>query len=295
MTGGVYPRAARRRPGGYNPPVTRLAAHAPAFGLALALGFALAGCDGAGRREAATAGAGGEPAATDGVAPVVTATPQGPGPAVPPREAPATVGAARIDPADAPLVVFLGDSLTAGLGLAAEQAFPALVGEELARRGAPIRVVNAGVSGDTSAGGLRRVDWLLRQRPDVVVVCLGANDALRGQPVAGIEANLRAIVERARAAGASVLLAGIQVPPSYGTDYAGAFAAVYRRVSGDLDVPLLPFLLEGVAGRPELNLPDGIHPNALGHERVASLVAERLEPLVREAAEQGPAAAEPAR
>ena len=190
----------------------------------------------------------------------------------------------------APVVVFLGDSLTAGLGLGAEQAFPALVAAELAERGLPIRAVNAGVSGDTSAGGLRRVDWLLRQHPDVVVVALGANDALRGQPVAGIEANLREIVTRARAAGARVLLVGIQVPPSYGDDYARAFAAVYPRLAGELGVPLLPFLLEGVGGDPDLNLADGIHPNEEGHRRVAALVTSHLEPLVRAAEEPAAAA-----
>jgi acyl-CoA thioesterase I len=179
-----------------------------------------------------------------------------------------------------PLVVFLGDSLTAGLGLGAEQAFPALVAAELEDRGTPIRAVNAGVSGDTSAGGLRRIDWLVRQRPDVVVVALGANDALRGQPAAAIEANLRQIVQRARAAGAEVLLVGIQVPPSYGDAYARAFAAIYPRLAAELDVPLLPFLLEGVAGRPELNLPDGIHPNDAGHRRIAAVVATHLQPLV---------------
>src|SRR5690606_25347652 len=108
-------------------------------------------------------------------------------------------------PADAPLVVFLGDSLTAGFGLGEEQAFPALVGAELARRGLPVRVINGGISGDTTTGGLERVDWLLAQRPDLVVVELGANDGLRGQPLAVIEGNLRAIVERSRAAGAEVV------------------------------------------------------------------------------------------
>lgn len=178
-----------------------------------------------------------------------------------------------------PRVVFLGDSLTAGFGLGEEQAFPARVGELLAAAGEPIEVVNAGVSGDTSAGGVARIDWILRQRPDVVVVELGPNDGLRGLPLAMTEANLRSIVERSRAAGARVLLVGMQIPPNYGPDYAGAFRALYPRLARELAVPLVPFLLEGVGGEPELNLPDGLHPNALGHRRVAATVA----PYLREA------------
>ncbi|HXT21785.1 MAG TPA: arylesterase [Thermoanaerobaculia bacterium] len=181
-----------------------------------------------------------------------------------------------------PVVVFLGDSLTAGLGLSAEEAWPTLLTEQLAAAGTPIRAVNAGVSGDTSAGGLRRLDWLLRQRPDVVVVELGANDGLRGQPVAGVEANLRKIVERSRAAAARVLLIGLRVPPSLGGEYATRFAELYPRLARELDVPLVPFLLEGVAGDPDLNLPDGIHPNAEGQRRVAAVVRPHLERLLAE-------------
>ncbi len=182
-----------------------------------------------------------------------------------------------------PLVVFLGDSLTAGYGLAEDQAFPALVGVELERRGSPVRVINGGISGDTSAGGLERVDWLLAQRPAIVVVELGANDGLRGQPLESIEANLRAIVEKARAAGARVLLAGMKIPPNYGPDYAAGFEAVFPRLARELEIELVPFLLEGVAARPELNLPDGIHPNAAGHEIVARTLAEALAPLLADA------------
>jgi len=181
-----------------------------------------------------------------------------------------------------PVVVFLGDSLTAGLGLSAEEAWPTLVSEQLERAGTPIRAVNAGVSGDTSAGGLRRLDWLLRQHPDLVVVELGANDGLRGQPLAGVEANLRTIVEKSRAAGARVLLLGLQVPPSLGGDYARQFAELYPRLARELDVPLVPFMLEGVAGDPDLNQPDGIHPNAEGEKRVAAVVRPHLERLLSE-------------
>ncbi|HET9766532.1 MAG TPA: arylesterase [Thermoanaerobaculia bacterium] len=185
-------------------------------------------------------------------------------------------------PRPRPVVVFLGDSLTAGLGLSAEEAWPTLLTEQLAAAGTPIRAVNAGVSGDTSAGGLRRLDWLLRQRPDVVVVELGANDGFRGQPLAGVEANLRAIVERSRAAGARVLLLGLRVPPSLGGDYASEFAALYPRLARELDVPLVPFLLEGIAGISDLNQPDGIHPNAEGQRRMAAIVRPHLERLLAE-------------
>lgn len=184
---------------------------------------------------------------------------------------------------DAPLVVFLGDSLTAGLGLDEDQAYPFLVGAELERRGAPIRVINAGISGDTSAGGLERLDWLLAQEPDVVVVALGANDGLRGLSVPALERNLRRIVERSLAADARVLLAGMRMPPNYGAEYTGRFEAVYPKLADELDVPLLPFLLEGVGARPELNLPDGLHPNAEGQRAIARLVADALEPLVESA------------
>lgn len=188
------------------------------------------------------------------------------------------------EPAAGAKVVFLGDSLTAGFGLEVGLAFPAVLEESLRETGHRARVVNAGVSGDTSAGGLRRLDWLLKQDPDVLVVGLGANDGLRGIPVEETERNLRAIVAKARRRGASVLLLGMRIPPSYGPEYAGEFAEVYTRVARDLEVPLVPFLLEGVAGRPEWNLSDGIHPNAEGHARVAATVLPILEPLVAAAA-----------
>jgi acyl-CoA thioesterase I len=179
------------------------------------------------------------------------------------------------------LVIFLGDSLTAGLGLPADQAYPALLERQLRADGLPVRVLNAGVSGDTSAGGLRRLRWLLAQHPAVVVVGLGANDGLRGAAVAEIESNLSQIVTQARRAGAEVLLLGMQIPPNYGPDYTSAFAAVYPRVARTLYVPLVPFLLAGVGGDPELNQPDGIHPTAAGHVKVAANVKPYLEDLLR--------------
>lgn len=194
----------------------------------------------------------------------------------------------------APLVVFLGDSLTAGRGLAEEEAYPARVGERLAAEGLPARVVNAGVSGDTSAGGLARVDWVLRLDPDVVVVELGPNDGLRGLPLDATEDNLRRIVGRIRAAGVQVLLVGLQIPPNYGPDYAGRFRDLYPRLAEELNLPLVPFLLEGVGGEPDLNLPDGLHPNAEGHRRLAANVLPYLRPLVAETMVPGAAAAPPA-
>jgi len=179
-----------------------------------------------------------------------------------------------------PQVVFLGDSLTAGLGLGEEAAYPAVAGELLAERGLPVRVVNAGVSGDTSAGGLARVDWLLSLRPDILVLALGANDGLRGQPVAGIEANLREIVRRARTAGARVVLAGMKMPPNYGPEYTRDFEALYARLARELDLPFVPFLLAGVAADPGLNQADGIHPTAEGQRIIARLVADALQPLL---------------
>ncbi len=171
--------------------------------------------------------------------------------------------------ADLPVIVFLGDSLTAGYGLDEDEAFPALLDELLRQEGQPVRVVNAGVSGDTTAGGLERLDWLLRQAPDVLFVCLGANDGLRGLPLATSEANLQQILRRAQSAGVQVILAGMQVPPNYGPEYAAQFAAIYPRLARQFPVTFVEFLLTGVAAVPDLNLADGIHPNAEGQRRVA--------------------------
>ena len=178
------------------------------------------------------------------------------------------------------VVVFLGDSLTAGFGLDAEQAFPHLVEESLLADGLDVRAVNAGVSGDTTAGGLSRLDWLLRQKPDVLVVGLGGNDGLRGLDLKASEENLRAIVEGAQATGAEVLLLGMLIPPNYGPDYTESFAAMYPRIAEDTGAALLPFLLEGVAGDPQLNLPDGIHPNVEGQKIVAESVAGYLRAML---------------
>jgi acyl-CoA thioesterase-1 len=178
------------------------------------------------------------------------------------------------------LVVFLGDSLTAGYGLAEDEAYPAILGRLLREEGHPIEVLNAGWSGDTTAGGLRRLDWVLSQEPSILVAELGANDGLRGLPLEHTEENLRQILRRAREAGAAPLLVGMQVPPNYGPDYAPAFTEIYPRLADELDVPLVELLLDGVGGRPELNLADGIHPTAEGHRILAHNVLPRLRAML---------------
>lgn len=197
------------------------------------------------------------------------------------RRAPAPAPLAQAATKTQPVVVFLGDSLTAGYGLEESQAYPVLVRERLEKAGHPIRVVNAGVSGDTTAGGVARLDWLLSQRPAVVVVGLGGNDGLRGLPLEQAEKNLREIVRRSQEAGAEVLLLGMQIPPNYGPEYAQGFAEMYPRIAKELDVPLVPFLLEGVGGIARLNQEDGIHPTAEGQVKVAETVTPFLEEMLR--------------
>ena len=178
------------------------------------------------------------------------------------------------------VIAALGDSLTAGLGVSPEEAYPAMLEARLRREGFEYRVINAGVSGDTSASGLRRIDWVLKLRPDVVIVALGANDGLRGQAPDVLRDNLTRIIERARAAGVRVLLAGMRVPPNYGDDYARAFAGVYPAVARATGVPLAPFLLDGVAGDARLNQPDGIHPTVEGQRVIAERLWPYLKPLL---------------
>lgn len=180
-------------------------------------------------------------------------------------------------------VAFLGDSLTAGYGLSVEEAYPALIGTALAADPATAawRTLNAGVSGDTSAGGVRRLAWVLQARPQVVAIALGANDGLRGLPIAQLEANLRTIISRVRESGARPLLLGMRMPKNLGPDYGAAFDGLYPRLAKELEVPLLPFLLDGVALDPALNQADLIHPNAAGHQRIAERVATWLKPLLK--------------
>ena len=178
------------------------------------------------------------------------------------------------------VIVILGDSLTAGFGVTVDEAFPARLQARLRQEGYGYRVVNAGVSGDTSAGGLRRVDWILRARPEIVVVALGANDGLRGLSVSQLTSNLSAIVERLTAERARVLLAGMRLPPNYGDRYTREYAAAFAEVARRGKTPLMPFLLEGVAAEVRLNQPDGIHPNAAGHQVIADHLWPYLQPLL---------------
>jgi len=178
------------------------------------------------------------------------------------------------------VIVAFGDSLTAGYGVTPAEAYPGRLGARLAAEGYRYRVVNAGVSGDTTAGGLRRVDWALALKPAVAIVALGANDGLRGQSAADMQGNLERIVERFQSGGARVLLAGMRLPPNYGGRYAGEFERVFPQVARRRGVALMPFLLEGVGGEPALNQPDGIHPTAEGHRIIADRLWPHLVPLL---------------
>jgi acyl-CoA thioesterase-1 len=179
------------------------------------------------------------------------------------------------------LLVF-GDSLSAAYGLSTSQGWVHLLGERAARSGLPWRVVNASVSGETTAGGLRRLpEDLRRHKPDLVVIALGANDALRGQPVAGIRANLEKMIRLTREARAEPVLVGIMIPPNYGIDYAARFRELYPEIARRLKVPLVPFLLDGIADRPELFLADQLHPGAEAQPRILDNVWAALEPLLR--------------
>lgn len=189
--------------------------------------------------------------------------------------------APRQETAELPKVVFLGDSISAGLHLPASEAFPALLETRMRGGDSAFSLLNAGVSGDTTAGGLRRADWVLKQAPDIVVIELGANDGLRGVDLETIEANLRAIVAKVTESGAAPLLLGMRLPPSYGHRYADGFAAIYPRIAEELSVPLVPFFMREVAGVPEMNLKDGLHPTAEGHQRLAEAVAPALAEAIK--------------
>jgi acyl-CoA thioesterase-1 len=226
-------------------------------GLALALAWAVAGCGGdRGGSEGRDAG--------------------------PPKPEPTTGARAESSPDPRPVVLFVGDSLTAGLGVDPSEAFPALIQEKIDAAGLGYRVVNAGVSGETSAGALRRMDWLLRQKVAVLVLETGANDGLRGQDPRATRANIQAILDRARQQDPppKVLLVAMEALPNYGEDYRRRFRALYHDLARANGVVLVPFLLDGVAGVPGLNQADGIHPTAEGHRRVAENVWKVLEPVL---------------
>jgi len=203
----------------------------------------------------------------------------GPGAAIPPDRS-----SARALPAPAPVgeprIVALGDSLTAGLGLPREMAFPAQLERKLAQRGHPIAVANAGVSGDTSADGLRRANWALEGNVKLLILALGANDGLRGLPPAQMKKNLQGIIHRAHQRGVPVLLAGMEAPPNYGEQYAAAFRQVFQDLARENKVTLEPFLLQGVAGVVDLNQGDGIHPTSEGAARIADLLLPTVEKMI---------------
>ena len=187
---------------------------------------------------------------------------------------------------DRAAILFLGTSLTAGLGLPIEQSYPHIVGDSIDARGLPYRIVNAGVSGETSAGALRRIDWILSQPFEVLLLETGANDMLQGGRADLLEDNLQSIIDRVRSARpeTTIILAGMRAMPNLGPEYVAEFEAVYPRVADRNGLLLIPFLLDGVAGDPEMNLADGIHPNTDGQRRVAGNVLETLLPVLEEGA-----------
>lgn len=190
-------------------------------------------------------------------------------------------------------VIIVGTSLTAGYGVGEAEAYPALLQQRIDSAGLPYRVVNAGVSGETSAGGLRRIEWSLQQPAAVLVLELGANDGLRGLPVDAMRSNLDAIIQRARSAypDIAVVLLGMEAPPNLGDAYTSAFRDVFTELAAQHDAALVPFLLDGVAGLTSLNIEDGIHPNEAGHRIIAGTVWQVLEPVLRRHADQ-PASAD---
>src|SRR6185295_5373913 len=195
------------------------------------------------------------------------------------RPEPRAAAAVSVPASQRPRVVALGDSLTAGLGLPIAAAYPSLLEQRLKAAGLDFEVVNAGVSGDTSAGGLERLDWALQGDVRVLILALGGNDALRGLTPAQLQNNLAQAITRAQARGISVILAGMEAPPNYGRDYAVAFHKVYPALAAQYHVALVPFLLQGVAGNEALNQRDGIHPTVAGARIVADNVWAVLKPI----------------
>ena len=179
-------------------------------------------------------------------------------------------------------ILFFGDSITAGYGLSIEEAYPMHVEKILTKEGKNVKVVNAGLSGETSAGGLNRIDWILRQKIDVFVLELGANDGLRGLPLAQTKTNLQAIIDKVKAKNpkVSIVLAGMMVPPNLGKEYTTEFKNIYPTLAKKNNATLIPFLLDGVAGDGKLNIADGIHPNVEGHKIVGKTVSQVIEKIL---------------
>jgi acyl-CoA thioesterase-1 len=200
----------------------------------------------------------------------------------PAQQAPPAIPAAEAAKADdRPVIVAFGDSLTAGPGVDADASYPAVLQTELDARGLRYRVVNAGISGDTTGGGLARVDSVIAHKPQIVILELGANDGLRGLPLESTRANLEQIIVALQRAGARVVLAGMTLPPNYGPDYVRGFERIFVELAQKYKASRIPFLLEDVAARPERMLPDALHPNAAGHKIVAANVMKILGPLLQ--------------
>lgn len=182
-----------------------------------------------------------------------------------------------------PIILFYGNSLTAGYGVELSQAFPALIGQKIDSAGLNYQVVNAGLSGETTAGGKSRISWVMRQPVAVFVLELGGNDGLRGIPLSSTRQNLQAIVDtvRLKSPQATIVLAGMQIPPNLGTDYTRDFRNLFKQLADKNKLVLIPFLLEGVGGIPKLNQPDGIHPTPAGHKIVANTVWKVLRPVLK--------------
>lgn len=180
------------------------------------------------------------------------------------------------------VVLFYGDSLTAGYGLSQEEAFPALIEKKLNKQSKVVRVVNAGLSGETSAGGLTRLDWVIRQPVDVFILELGANDGLRGLPLAQTQKNLQQIIDKVKGKfpNVKIVIAGMMVPPNMGPEYTAKFRKIFPDLAKKNNATLIPFLLQDVAGDEKLNLADGIHPNPEGHKIVAENVLKVIQPLI---------------
>lgn len=177
-------------------------------------------------------------------------------------------------------IVAFGDSLTAGLGVPREQSYPTLLQQRLDAAGYDYQVINAGVSGDTTAGGLRRVPWVLKNLPTLVILELGANDGLRGLNLDQTKVNLEAIIRQLHEAGVTVVLAGMKLPPNYGEDYTKGFESLYADLARRYDLALIPFFLDGVAADPTLNQSDGIHPTGEGYRRIVDTVFKTIKPLL---------------
>ena len=178
-------------------------------------------------------------------------------------------------------ILILGDSLTEGYGVSAQQAFPSLLEKKLndefsSDKNSSYEIINAGISGSTSSGGVSRIEWLLKSKPDFLILALGGNDGLRGVPVEETKNNLEKIILAAKSKDIPTLLAGMKMPPNYGIEYTREFSKQFEDLANQEDVPLIPFLLEGVGGNPAMNLPDRIHPNPAGHQKIAETVYQNL-------------------